>query len=157
MSGGGGFSPGKRNRELEQQRKQQEKAQRRAQRRERGPSEPQVVTADMVQRGLPTIEEAMRNLETRARGGGASAATIPARLFVSGLADDVTEHDLREIFGAHGPVADAIVMVDRSTRAPRGFGFVTMANRRDAPKAIELLDGSELKGRRLVVNVATER
>ncbi len=153
---GGGFSPGKRNRELEQQRKQQEKMQRRAVRRERGPSEPQVVTADMVQRGLPSIEEAMRNLETRAKGGS-SAASIPARLFVSGLADDVTEHDLREIFGAHGPVADAIVMVDRATKAPRGFGFVTMANRRDAPKAIDTLDGSELKGRRLVVNVATER
>jgi hypothetical protein len=156
VSGGGGFSPGKRNRELEQQRKQQEKAHRRAQRRERGPSEPQVTTADMVQRGLPSIEEAMRNLENRARGGS-SAASIPARLFVSGLADDVTEHDLREIFGNFGPVADAIVMVDRATRAPRGFGFVTMANRRDAPKAIEQLDGSELKGRRLVVNVATER
>ncbi len=154
---GGGFFPGKRNRELEQQRKQQEKAQRRAQRRERGPSEPQVTTADMVQRGLPSIEEAMRNLENRAKGGGASAATVPSRLFVSGLADDVTEQHLRELFGQFGPIADAIVMLDRSTRAPRGFGFVTMANRRDAPRAIEQLDGTEFHGRRLVVNVATER
>ena len=153
---GGGFSPGKRNRELEQQRRQRDKAQRRQQRREQGPSEPQVVTADMVQRGLPSIEEAMRNLETRAKGGS-SASSIPVRLFVSGLADDVNEGHLREIFGAHGPVADAIVMVDRATKISRGFGFVTMANRRDAPKAIDALDGSELRGRRLVVNVATER
>ena len=40
---------------------------------------------------------------------------------------------------------------------PRGFGFVTMADRRDATKAIEEMDGSELDGRSLVVNVATER
>jgi RNA recognition motif-containing protein len=154
---GGNFSPSKRNREMDQARKKQEKAQRRQEKRERGPGEIPVTTADMVQRGLPSIEEAMRNIENRSRGIVAQAATIPARLFVSGLADDVTEADLRATFGVYGPVADAVVMVDRGTKAPRGFGFVTMANRRDAPKAIELLDGSELKGRRLVVNVATER
>lgn len=125
--------------------------------RERGPGEIPVTTADQVQRGLPSIEEAMRNIENRARGGGGEAASIPARLFVSGLADDVTEHDLRATFGEFGPVADAVVMVDRGTKAPRGFGFVTMANRRDAPKAIETLNGFELKGRNLIVNVATER
>jgi hypothetical protein len=153
----GGFSPNKRNRELEQQRKQREKAERRAMRRERGPSEPQVVTADMVQRGLPSVEEAMRNLEERARGGGGVAHRIPIRLFVSGLADDVNEHVLRDLFGQHGLVADAVVVLDRSTRTSRGFGFVTMADRRDGAKVIELLDGSELHGRRLTVNVATER
>ena len=39
----------------------------------------------------------------------------------------------------------------------RGFGFVTMANRRDAPKAIDGLTDSELDGRRIFVNTATER
>jgi RNA recognition motif-containing protein len=48
-------------------------------------------------------------------------------------------------------------MVDRDTRAPRGFGFVTMGDRRDAQKAIEALHGAEIKGRNIVVNVATER
>lgn len=152
----GGFSPSKRNREIEQQRKQREKAARRAERRERGSREPEVVTAESIQRGLPSIEEAMANLENRARGVG-GAATIPTRLFVSGLADDVTDHDLRGLFGQFGPVADAIVMLDRATRMPRGFGFVTMANRKDAPNAIQQLDGSEFHGRRLIVNVATER
>jgi hypothetical protein len=152
----GGFSPNKRNRELEQQRKQREKAERRAMRRERGPSEPQVVTADAIQRGLPSVDEAMRALEERARGGG-TTHRIPMRLFVSGLADDVNEHDLRDLFGQFGAVADAVVVLDRATRMPRGFGFVTMADRRDGPKAIDGLDGSELRGRRLTVNVATER
>lgn len=125
--------------------------------RDRGPREIPVTTADEVQRGLPSIEEAMAAIEARARGERVEAAAIPTRLFVSGIADDVTEADLRAAFGAFGPVADAIVMVDRVTRARRGFGFVTMANRRDAPRAIEALHGSELKGRNLVVNVATER
>jgi RNA recognition motif-containing protein len=48
-------------------------------------------------------------------------------------------------------------MVDRDTGSSRGFGFVTMSSRKDAPKAIETLNGSELKGHNIVVNIATER
>lgn len=155
---GGNYSPGKRQREMDQARKKQDKAARRADKRERGPGEVQVTTAADVQRGLPSIEDAMRAIEMRASGNAQySASSIPARLFVGGLSDEVTEADLRATFGQFGPIADAVVMVDRETRSPRGFGFVTMENRKDAPKAIEQLDGTDLKGRTLVVNVATER
>ena len=86
-----------------------------------------------------------------------AASVIPARLFVGRLADSTTEADLRSAFGAFGPIADAVVMVDRGTGAPRGFGFVTFANRKDAPRAIAALDNSELKGSTITVNIATER
>jgi RNA recognition motif-containing protein len=46
-------------------------------------------------------------------------------------------------------------MRDRDTRASRGFGFVTMADRRDAPRAIAAMHGSDSMGRTMVVNVAT--
>ncbi|MCA9720252.1 MAG: RNA-binding protein, partial [Myxococcales bacterium] len=39
----------------------------------------------------------------------------------------------------------------------RGFGFVTMASQGEAKKALEELDGRELDGREIAVNVATER
>lgn len=129
---------------------------RRQERRERGPGEIEVVSAADVQRGLPSVEEAMRAIEARAQAPRA-AATVPARLFVGGLADHVTEAMLREAFGRFGPVADAIVMVDRDSRRPRGFGFVTMADRKDATKAIENLDGTDFEGKTLAVNVATDR
>jgi RNA recognition motif-containing protein len=48
-------------------------------------------------------------------------------------------------------------MVDRTTNQSRGFGFVTMQNRKDAGAAIDALDGSELEGRRIGVNIATDR
>ncbi len=150
------FSPGKRARELEQARKKQDKANRRAARRDRAPGETEFVSAAEVQGNLPSIEEAMRQIENPG-AVSRSASSIVARLFVGSLSDETTEADLREAFGQFGLVADAIVMVDRDTRAPRGFGFVTMADRRDAPKAIEALHGAEVKGRNIVVNVATER
>jgi len=150
------FSPAKRQREMDQARKKREKAERRMAKRDRKPAGVEIVSAADMQSGVPSIEEAMRRIE---QGGRVerSAPSIPARLFVGGLSDDTTEKDLRTVFGEFGPVADAIVMVDRETRAPRGFGFVTMENRKDAPRAIEKLDGSELKGRRIAVNAATER
>jgi hypothetical protein len=150
------FSPGKRARELEQARKRQEKESRRAQRRERGPMESEFVSAAEVQGNLPSIEEAMRQIENPGAVPRA-ASGIAVRLFVGSLGDEVNEADLRAAFGQFGPVVDAIVMVDRDTRAPRGFGFVTMGDRRDAQKAIEALHGAEIKGRNIVVNVATER
>ncbi|CAE7237753.1 unnamed protein product [Symbiodinium pilosum] len=50
------------------------------------------------------------------------------KVFIGGLPQDVTTEALREYFGAYGPVADAVVMVDRRTRRSRGFGFVRFAN-----------------------------
>ena len=78
-------------------------------------------------------------------------------VLLGGLGTTITEAHLREAFGAFGEVADCVVMMDRSTGQSRGFGFVTMQNRKDASAAVEALDGSELEGRRIGVNVATDR
>eukprot|EP00442_Polarella_glacialis_P027476 CAMPEP_0115068594 /NCGR_PEP_ID=MMETSP0227-20121206/12061_1 /TAXON_ID=89957 /ORGANISM="Polarella glacialis, Strain CCMP 1383" /LENGTH=418 /DNA_ID=CAMNT_0002454847 /DNA_START=59 /DNA_END=1315 /DNA_ORIENTATION=- len=50
------------------------------------------------------------------------------KVFVGGLAQDVTTDMLKDYFGAYGSVADAVVMVDRRTNRSRGFGFVRFAN-----------------------------
>lgn len=155
--GGGGYhTANKRQRENDRARKKEEKAQRRAERRASGPAEIEVVSASSLMDGAPSTEEAMRRIEARATEER-SAGTIPARLFVGGLADEASDQDLRQAFAAIGPVTEAVIVRDRVTRAPRGFGFVTMSDRRDAPRAIEMLDGSELHGRRIAVKVATER
>lgn len=150
------YGGGKRQRETEQQRKRQDKEAQRMARRERGPARVEIVSAADIQGNVPSIEEAMRAIENRGQVSRA-AASIPARLFVGGIADETTELQLRQAFEQFGPVADIVIMVDRDTRAPRGFGFVTMENRRDAPRVIEALDGTPLNGRRLAVNVATDR
>ena len=153
---GSDYSQGKRQREQQQARKQQEKEHRRAVRREQGPSQPEIVSAASVVGNMPSTEEAMRAMERRA-AAPRGVASIPCRLFVGGLGTSITEAQLREAFSAFGEIADCVLMMDRSTGLPRGFGFVTMQNRKEASAAVEALDGSQLHGRRIGVNVATDR
>ena len=76
------------------------------------------------------------------------------KLFVGNLSFNVTENDLNDAFAQHGTVTEANLMMDRSTGRPRGFGFVTMSTAEEAQKAIDALNGTELDGRALTVNVA---
>jgi RNA recognition motif-containing protein len=50
------------------------------------------------------------------------------KIFVGGLPQDIAADDLKAHFGNYGPVADAVVMVDRRTSRSRGFGFVRFAS-----------------------------
>jgi RNA recognition motif-containing protein len=47
--------------------------------------------------------------------------------------------------------------MDRTTGRPRGFGFITMNSPEEAQKAIAALNGSQLGGRALTVNIAKPR
>jgi len=80
-----------------------------------------------------------------------------ARLFVGNISYRMTEDDLRDTFGEFGNVTDAHIVTDRETGRSRGFAFVEMADDGDAEKAIEALNGKELEGRSLTVNVARPR
>lgn len=79
------------------------------------------------------------------------------KLFVGNLSFETTENDLNDAFAAHGTVTETNLMMDRSTGRPRGFGFVTMSTAEEAQKAIAALNGTELKGRALTVNIARPR
>lgn len=80
------------------------------------------------------------------------------RLYVGNLSYDSTEDSLRTVFAADGrSVTDVLIMKDRETGRPRGFGFVEMANDGDAQSAITALDGAEVDGRNIKVNEARER
>lgn len=79
------------------------------------------------------------------------------KLFVGGLSWDTNDDGLRRAFAAHGDVTDAKVINDRDTGRSRGFGFVTFANADDAQAAIGQLDGTDLDGRTIRVNVAENK
>jgi RNA recognition motif-containing protein len=76
---------------------------------------------------------------------------------VGNLLFDTTEDDLNDAFAAHGTVTEINLMMDRETGHPRGFGFVTMSSTEEANKAIEALNGRDMDGRALTVNVAKPR
>jgi len=79
------------------------------------------------------------------------------KLFFGNLSFNTTENDLQDAFAAHGTVMETNLMMDRETGRPRGFGFITMSTPEEAQKAIDALNGKELGGRALTVNIARPR
>jgi len=79
------------------------------------------------------------------------------KLYVGNLGYSVTSADLEQLFAAHGAVASATVITDRSTGQSKGFGFVEMSNNAEAQAAIEALNGKDMNGRALTVNEARPR
>jgi len=61
---------------------------------------------------------------------------------------------LGEAFAQAGTVVSAKVIVDKYSGRSRGFGFVEMSTDDEAKKAIEMLNGTAVAGRPLVVNEA---
>jgi cold-inducible RNA-binding protein len=82
---------------------------------------------------------------------------MSTKLFVGNLSFNTTENDLQDAFAAHGTVVETNLMMDRMSGKPRGFGFVTMSTPEEAQKAIDALNGAELDGRALTVNIARPR
>lgn len=58
---------------------------------------------------------------------------IMSKLFVGNLSYDVDKIDLEEAFQKY-QVVDTIIISDRETQRPRGFGFVTMETAEEAEK-----------------------
>ena len=76
------------------------------------------------------------------------------KLYVGNLPFETTDAQLRELVAAFGTPSSAEVAKDRSTGAPRGFGFVEFANDDEARAAVAGLDGKEISGRALRINEA---
>ncbi|KAF9667949.1 hypothetical protein SADUNF_Sadunf15G0076200 [Salix dunnii] len=79
------------------------------------------------------------------------------RIYVGNLPWGVDSDRLEEVFSEHGKVVSAQVVSDRDTGRSRGFGFVTMSTESELNDAIAALDGENLDGRAIRVNVAGER
>ena len=77
-------------------------------------------------------------------------------IYVGNLPYSIDRDQLREIFAAYGDVTAARIVNDRETGRSKGFGFVEMADEQ-ARAAIEALNGTEIGGRKAVVNEARPR
>lgn len=75
-------------------------------------------------------------------------------IYVGNLPYSTEESELRELFSQFGSVVSANIIKDRETGNSKGFGFVEMAERADAEKAIKELDGKAFNNRDLKVNQA---
>ena len=81
---------------------------------------------------------------------------MATNLFVGNLPITVDDAKLSELFSQAGTIASAKVIRDRYSNRSRGFGFVEMASEDEAKKAVEMLNGFEIEGRKMVVNEARQ-
>ena len=78
-------------------------------------------------------------------------------IYVGNLSPEVTEEELRKEFMAFGRVKSVVIIKDRDSGRPRGFGFVNMPTKSESQAAISSLNGKTLKGKTLTVNEARPR
>lgn len=74
-------------------------------------------------------------------------------MYVSNLGFQVTDEDLKSMFGKYGEVISARVITDRETGRSRGFAFVEMADQA-AENAMRELDGTQADGRTIAISKA---
>ena len=86
-----------------------------------------------------------------------AARLMSTKLFVGGLSWGTDDQSLKDAFTSFGEVVEARVITDRDTGKSRGFGFVSFSNGEEAKNAMSSMDGQDLEGRNIRVNLANER
>lgn len=79
---------------------------------------------------------------------------MSARLFVGNLSFETTSLEIRDLFNSVGVVESCQLIEDRETGRSRGYAFIEMNSEVAANTAMETLNGHDLHGRALKVNVA---
>ena len=79
------------------------------------------------------------------RGGGRGMSMDDNRdtatLRVTNISEDTSEQDLRELFSRFGHIQRIYLAKDKETFRSRGFAFITFHSRKEAAKAMEMLQG----------------
>jgi RNA recognition motif-containing protein len=78
-------------------------------------------------------------------------------IYVGNLPYGISDSDLEQMFAVYGSVSESKIVTDRDTGRSKGFGFVEMPNQSEGDEAIKELDGKEIDGRNIKVNVAKPR
>ncbi|XP_059074443.1 heterogeneous nuclear ribonucleoprotein 1 [Cryptomeria japonica] len=77
----------------------------------------------------------------------------PGKIFIGGLSRDTTPAAFTKHFSKYGELTDSVIMKDRVTGQPRGFGFVTYADPSVVDKVIQdkhVLDGRTVEIKRTI-------
>ena len=79
------------------------------------------------------------------------------KIFVGNLDFSMTDGELRDLMSEAGDVVEVHMPTDRETGRPRGFAFVRFATEEQAAKAVETMNGREVSGRNLRLDIAEDR
>jgi RNA recognition motif-containing protein len=72
-------------------------------------------------------------------------------IYVGNINYSLGDEDVRRIFEVLGKVDAIKIIRDKKTGKSKGFGFLDMANKKEAMEAIKTLDGKTVAGRNLRV------
>ena len=74
---------------------------------------------------------------------------MATKVRIENLPSDITEERLKDIFSQIGDVQSVTIKTDLLTGRPKGYGFVEMSLDVDAYRAVNILDGTTFKDRRI--------
>ncbi|XP_010494963.1 PREDICTED: 40S ribosomal protein S19, mitochondrial [Camelina sativa] len=81
---------------------------------------------------------------------------MSTKLYIGGLSPGTDEQSLKDAFSSFNGVTEARVMTNKVTGRSRGYGFVNFMTEDSAKSAISAMDGQELNGFNIRVNVAKD-
>jgi len=78
-------------------------------------------------------------------------------IYVKNVDEATTQEEFDGLFKPFGPVVSCALQFDEASGKNKGFGFVNYENHEDAKKAVDELNDSEFKGKKLFVSRAQKR
>ncbi len=79
------------------------------------------------------------------------------KIYVGNLPFNQTADTIHDLFAQFGSITDKVVITDRETGRSKGFGFITFESQDQAERAVKGMDGKEVSGRKIKVNIAQEK
>ncbi|HMG14594.1 MAG TPA: hypothetical protein VK590_04055 [Saprospiraceae bacterium] len=75
-------------------------------------------------------------------------------IYARNLNYSLQEDELRDVFSAYGEVTSVKIIKDRATGRAKGYAFIEMPNDDEGTEAINALNGTDVKGRNIMVSEA---
>lgn len=76
------------------------------------------------------------------------------QIYAGNLSYQMTDETLRDLFSQHGEVSSVKIIRYPDSGKSKGFGFIEMTNDDEADSAIQKLNGTDVLGRSIRVNIA---
>ncbi len=76
------------------------------------------------------------------------------QIYAGNLSYQMSDDELRDLFKQHGEVTSVKIIRYPDSGKSKGFGFVEMADDQEADNAIEKLNGTDVQGRNIRINIA---
>ncbi|EPS68161.1 hypothetical protein M569_06611, partial [Genlisea aurea] len=96
-------------------------------------------------------------LRSKIRAGNQGFIDSPHKIYAGNLSWSLRSQGLGEAFADQPGFLSAKVIFDRESGRSRGFGFVTFSSSQEANSALNTMNGTEIEGRPLKLDLAEQR